>query len=413
MNLKSLLVTFCTIGLSLSNSFGQITENPKVEEQSAEYVKIKKVELTDKYTIVYLQFNERGSGSAIPSLPPGFPGDIIPDMGEGKQSSTIWLDAETRLYKPGEVNTKFKLIRAENIPIENVKKVSPGEKVDFVAYFERLSPGIEIFDFYEGRSQQGQQSWNFYGIHIKNPLKKEVAKSAKVTPKAPASAPTTPKETVKSTEPEKPIAKPEEAEFAVIKGTVFSSKTKKPISAQISYQEEGDSLQISSSTGNYRIGINPKERYNLRATSKGFYGANVEVSAADSSGKLTFNQDIFLTPLAVGETIALSKIYFETSQFALLPESFSELNQLVQTMKDNPEIGIRVEGHTDNIGDPDKNIQLSRKRAESVKDYLIKNGIAESRIEAVGLGATRLLTKSGSEAERSKNRRVELVITGK
>jgi len=410
MNLKSLLVALFTIGLSLSNSFGQTTDNPKVEEQSAEYVKIKRVELTDKYTIIYLQFNERGTGSAIPSLPPGFPGDIIPDMGSGKQSSSIWLDAETRLYKPGEVNTKFKLIKAENIPTENVKKVSPGEKVDFVAYFERLSPGIEIFDFYEGRSQQGQQSWNFYGIHIKNPLKKEVAKTAKAPAKAPVSAP---KPTPKPAEPEKPIAKPEEAEFAVIKGTVYNSRTKQPIPAQISYQENGDSLQVSSSSGNYRIGINPKERYSLRATSKGFYGANAEVSAADSSGKLTFTQDIFLTPLSVGETIALSKIYFETSQFALLPESFSELNQLVQTMKDNPEIGIRVEGHTDNIGDPDKNIELSRKRAESVKDYLIKKGIAENRIEAKGLGATRLLTKSGSEEERSKNRRVELVITGK
>jgi OOP family OmpA-OmpF porin len=410
MNLKSLLVALFTIGLSLINSFGQTTENPRVEEQSAEYVKIKKVELTDKYTIIYLQFNERGAGSALPALPPGFPGDVIPPMGAGKQSSTIWLDSETRLYKPGEVNTKFKLVKAENIPTENVKKVSPGEKVDFVAYFERLSPGIEIFDFYEGRSQQGQQSWNFYGIHIKNPLKKDLTKSTKVPAKDPFS---TPKPTPKPTEPEKPIAKPQEAEFAVIKGTVYNSKTKQPIPAQISYQENGDSLQVSSSSGNYRIGINPKERYSLRATAKGFYGANAEVSAADSSGKLTFTQDIFLTPLSVGETIGLSKIYFETSQFALLPESYTELNQLVQTMKDNPEIGIRVEGHTDNIGDPDKNIELSRKRAESVKNYLIQKGIEESRIEAKGLGATRLLTKSGTEEERSKNRRVELVITGK
>jgi OOP family OmpA-OmpF porin len=405
MNLKSLLVALFTIGLSLTNSFGQITENPKVEEQSAEYVKIRKVELTDKYTIVYLQFNEKGMGSAMPSLPPGFPGDMIPGMGSGQQSSSIWLDPETRLYKPGEVNAKFKLIRAENIPTEKVRKVSPGEKVDFVAYFERLSPGIEIFDFYEGRSQQGQQSWNFYGVHIKNPLKKEVDKSLKETPKTAAN---TQKPALKESE-----LKREEAEFAVIKGTVFDSKTKQPIQAQISYQEKGDSLQISSSSGNYRIGISPKERYNLRVTSKGYYGANVEVSAVDSTGKLTFTQDVSLTPLAVSETISLSNIYFETSQYTLLPESFSELNQLVQTLKDNPEIGIRVEGHTDNIGDPDKNIELSRKRAEAVKAYLLKNGIEEKRIEAKGLGATRLLTKSGSEVERKKNRRVELVITGK
>jgi len=412
MNLRSLLVLVCTIGLSLHTSFGQITENPRVDEQSAEYVKIKRVELTDKYTVIYLQFIDNGK-QLSPSLPPELQDGYFPQL-KTDMGSSIWLDPETRLFKPGEINIKFKLIRAENIPTENTKKISPGEKVDFVAYFERLTPGIEVFDFYEGRSRPGTQSWNFYGIHIKNPLKKPVNKAkANAVTKTPVPAKKTlpaKKELETFKKPE--VVKPADDEIiATVKGTVYNAKTREPVSARIAYVEKGDSLEVNSSSGKYRIGIDAKDKYELQVTAKGYYGTSAEISASDSTGNLNLTRDFYLIPLAVGETIALPNIYFETSQFTLLPESAAELDQLVQMMKNNPEIGIRIEGHTDLVGDPDKNIDLSRKRAQSVKEYLTKRGIDERRIEAKGYGGIRPLVKSGSEEERRKNRRVEFVIT--
>jgi OOP family OmpA-OmpF porin len=404
MNNKSLLAFTCATVLSLTAAFGQITENPKVEEQSAEYVKIKRVELTDEYTIIYMQFIEKETAldRQLNLFRRQLPGQRMPG------TSTIGLDAEARLYKPGEVNTKFKLIKTRDIPMEVRKQVFSGDTVNFVAYFERLTPGIEVFDFYEGRSTNQTKTWNFYGVHIKNPLKKNARPSSKVVPKTPRPSP---KPLPAEEKEDKPAVREPEETVAMLKGSVYDAKTGKPVSAQITYLEKGDSLLYKSSSGNYRIGVNPEDRYDFKVSAKGYYGSNFSLSPADSSSKGSFTKDLYLVPLSVGETIAMPNIYFETSKYALLPESYEELDRLAAMMKDNPKIKIRVEGHTDNVGDFDKNLELSTNRALAVKTYLISKGIEEQRIEAKGFGATKPLSRNGSETEKRKNRRVEFVIT--
>jgi OmpA-OmpF porin, OOP family len=397
MNVK-LLIAFLGISLlSFRIGFGQITENPRVEEKSADYVKIKRVELTDKYTIVYLEFTDREAG---PKLFPYAPG--LKNSGQ----SQIWLDTETRLYKPGDIDTKFKLIKAENIPTDTRKRVTPGETVDFVAYFERLTPGIEIFDFYEGRSTKGLTSWNFFGIHVKNPLKKPLKPGSNVpVQSAPSEKTSGP---VISSEPVSANVKTNG--LTQMKGTIYDAETKKPIPALIVYEENGDSIQLKATSGNYKLRMERGESYQLRVASKGYLGENLVLVPADSS-ETEIVKDFYLTPLSIGKIIALRNIYFETSRYSLLPESKQELDRLVAMMNDNPSIEIRVEGHTDKIGDFDKNIELSQNRADAVKDYLVKKGVKATRIDAKGYGATRSSAKSNSEQERKKNRRVEMVIT--
>jgi outer membrane protein OmpA-like peptidoglycan-associated protein len=111
-----------------------------------------------------------------------------------------------------------------------------------------------------------------------------------------------------------------------------------------------------------------------------------------------------------GETFILHHVQFEQSSYILLPESSTELNQLVAALKKNPAWQLDIAGHTDNIGDPRLNLALSENRAKVVASYLKRHGIAEERITTAGYGGTRPMADNTTEGERGKNRRVEIRI---
>jgi outer membrane protein OmpA-like peptidoglycan-associated protein len=111
--------------------------------------------------------------------------------------------------------------------------------------------------------------------------------------------------------------------------------------------------------------------------------------------------------VAINRPVTLQNIYFELTKADLLPQSNAELDEVVQWMRQNPNVSIRLEGHTDKIGDADKNLQLSRERVNAVREYLMVKGISGMRIEVKGYGDTRLVCPSPCE----RNRRVEMVIT--
>jgi outer membrane protein OmpA-like peptidoglycan-associated protein len=77
---------------------------------------------------------------------------------------------------------------------------------------------------------------------------------------------------------------------------------------------------------------------------------------------------------------------------------------------ENENITILIQGHTDNEGDPQKNLVLSEKRAEGVKDYLVSQGIDKNRLEAKGYGQTQPKVPNTSAENKAKNRRTDFVI---
>ncbi len=107
------------------------------------------------------------------------------------------------------------------------------------------------------------------------------------------------------------------------------------------------------------------------------------------------------------------KVYFATNKSAILAKSFNLLNQVGAVLKSHPEImQVTVEGHTDTVGNADHNRKLSQDRAESVRTYLINQGVAQERLKAVGYGPDRPASSNATATGRADNRRVEFVIDG-
>jgi outer membrane protein OmpA-like peptidoglycan-associated protein len=102
-------------------------------------------------------------------------------------------------------------------------------------------------------------------------------------------------------------------------------------------------------------------------------------------------------------------IYFDFNEATVRPESDLTLKAIAEALRRNPPWTIRIEGHTDSIGGAKSNLTLSQRRAEAVKDALVKHGIDAARMTAQGFGATRPKESNATLQGRARNRRVELV----
>lgn len=122
---------------------------------------------------------------------------------------------------------------------------------------------------------------------------------------------------------------------------------------------------------------------------------------------------MYLVPLEQGQTVRINNIFFNTGEYELLQESFAELERLVKILKENSTIKIKLLGHTDNVGSREDNLILSKDRANSVKTFLINNGITEDRIVTQGFGFSKPIATNKTEEGRAKNRRVEFNIVEK
>jgi OmpA-OmpF porin, OOP family len=100
------------------------------------------------------------------------------------------------------------------------------------------------------------------------------------------------------------------------------------------------------------------------------------------------------------------QIHFQPNRAIILSDSYDVLRQVAQAIKDVP-VSVRIEGHTDNVGKRAENLKLSQARAESVKQYLVQEGVEGQQLSAVGFGPKRPIASNSTKAGRTLNRRVE------
>src|ERR1043165_4477909 len=128
--------------------------------------------------------------------------------------------------------------------------------------------------------------------------------------------------------------------------------------------------------------------------------------APDGCPKKYTNVVVTATKIEIKQTV-----YFEFNKATIKPVSFPLLNEAAQAMKDNPTLKVEVQGHTDSVGNDAFNLKLSQKRAESVKAYLVKQGVAADRMVPKGYGENVPIADNRTADGRSQNRRVEFIIT--
>ncbi|NJO00889.1 MAG: OmpA family protein [Bacteroidia bacterium] len=207
--------------------------------------------------------------------------------------------------------------------------------------------------------------------------------------------------------------------MALIQGRVYNAKTKVPIQASIVYESlpEGENVGnafSSPESGNYKVVLPLGRKYALLAEAPGFMSVDENIDLIGRNAYQEIERDLYLVPIEEGATVRLNNIFFEKSRYNLLPDSYPELNRLIKVLKNNPNMIIRLEGHTEAFGKKKDQYELAENRVNSVKRYLVEIGsIDTKRIQLKSYGGSRLLTRELSEEARALNRRVEIKILRK
>jgi len=214
-----------------------------------------------------------------------------------------------------------------------------------------------------------------------------------------------------------------------VRGRIVNAADGKPVHGELYWGTEasaGYMEYFNSYTGEFELTLTELETYRFESRKVGHQGQQLLIDAAmlDSLGQDTVDLVIYVepgkpprpAPMPVTQPLEdngppeLANIQFLKAEASILESSRPALEDLLGRMQANPRMEIRVEGHTDNVGEENALLDLSINRAEAVKSYLVRHGIDAMRIRTRGLGATKPIHDNSTEDGRAGNRRVEIRI---
>jgi outer membrane protein OmpA-like peptidoglycan-associated protein len=178
----------------------------------------------------------------------------------------------------------------------------------------------------------------------------------------------------------------------------------------------------TAADGSFKVKLDSSATYSLVADRSGYFAAKQTVSTVgktpaqealpNPTNDISIPVSLTLNKLVVNRAIVLENIFYDYNKWDIRPDAATELDKLIETLRDNPAISIELSSHTDSRGKDAYNLTLSQKRAQSAVDYIVSKGIDKSRLVAKGYGETKpVLAKAKTEDEYQKNRRTEFKVT--
>ncbi|MDA3894188.1 MAG: OmpA family protein, partial [Salinivirgaceae bacterium] len=199
-----------------------------------------------------------------------------------------------------------------------------------------------------------------------------------------------------------------------LSGTIKDATTLKPVIATIQViDEDGNEItqgNSSNKTGLFSLSFVAGDNYIVEVNADGYWFHAEKLYSQQLVTFKNLKKEILLRNVTVGQLIPMKTLYFESGSYEIPATSFPELERLMTVLKRNPSIKIAVHGHAD-----DQEIQggtdLALERAKLISKYLIANGY--NRVKYSGHANTKPIANNDTEDGRKKNRRVEIVVTGK
>ncbi len=177
-------------------------------------------------------------------------------------------------------------------------------------------------------------------------------------------------------------------EFSLV-GDVRDEKTDSPMAeAEVKLVGSDGSVQVvkTDSQGQFKFKLNPNTDYIAITSSNGYFKGKVKTTTKGKTASEAISVKVGVA--AMDKPVVLPNIFYDFNRWELRPESRASLVSLVELLKDNPSIVIELGSHTDGRGSEEYNYVLSQKRAQSVVNFLIENGIEAARLRAKGYAQT-------------------------
>lgn len=187
---------------------------------------------------------------------------------------------------------------------------------------------------------------------------------------------------------------------------------------EIAYEgsDEVTEIKVNGNDGKYAAIVKTNKKQDVMVTVKkeghAFDSRVIEKTEFKDDNVAIKGKDLAVKELKVGEAYTINDILYATASARLNDRSKFILKGFARFLKENETISVSIQGHTDNEGDPAKNLKLSQDRADGVKEFLISQGIDKKRLTSEGFGQTKPKVPNTSEENKAMNRRTEFVITG-